>query len=149
MLAEEIKQSKFVDEYQKMAINILYTSGWMKRQLQSILKPFGITHAQYNVLRILNGKCPSPCNPSEITDVMIEKMSDVTRLLDRLKTKGLVDRCVCEHNRRKVDVYITEAGRQLIKDIEPVLRKNRKQYQCLSPEEAETLSNLLDKLRAG
>ncbi|MGB0521510.1 MAG: MarR family winged helix-turn-helix transcriptional regulator [Flammeovirgaceae bacterium] len=149
MLAEEIKQKKFVNSHQKMAINILYTSGWLKRKVQATLKPFGITHAQYNVLRILNGKCPNPCNPSEITEVMIEKMSDVTRLLDRLKSKGLVDRCICEHNRRKVDVYITEQGKQLLREIDPVMEKGRKQYQSLSPEEAELLSDLLDKLRAG
>lgn len=149
MLAEEIKQTKFASSHQKMTINILYTAGWVKRQVQSVLKPFGITQAQYNVLRILNGRSPEPCNPSEITEVMIEKMSDVTRLLDRLKSKGLIDRCICEHNRRKVNVSITEGGKQLLQEIEPIIQENRKRYEALSPEEAELLSDLLDKLRAG
>jgi len=149
MLAEEIKQQQFADHYEKMAINILYTSGWIKRQLQATLKPFGITHAQYNVLRILAGKNPNPCNPSEIMEVMIEKMSDVTRLLDRLKSKGLVDRCICEHNRRKVDVFITDQGKELLQKLTPILEENHQQYGKLKPEEAEQLSNLLDKLRAG
>lgn len=148
-LQEEIKQKHFEDSYQSLSINILYTSGWLKRELQSTLKPFGITHAQFNVLRILNGKSPEPCNPSEIIEVMIEKMSDVTRLLDRLKTKGLVDRCVCEHNRRKVDVSITEQGRQLLQEINPILRENRKKFKHLSEEEATQLNQLLDKLREG
>lgn len=149
MLSDEIKQTKFINSYQKMAINIMYTSGWIKRKLQKALKPYGITHAQFNVLRILNGRSPNPCNPSEITEVMIEKMSDVTRLLDRLKSKGLVDRCICEHNRRKVDVYITEDGKKLLQEIDPIMTKNRENYEALSPEEAEQLSKLLDKLRTG
>jgi len=147
MLSKEIKQKHFEDSYQSMTINILYTSGWLKRKIQNTLKPFGITHAQFNVLRILNGKSPDPCNPSEIIEVMIEKMSDVTRLLDRLKAKGLINRCICEHNRRKVDVYITEQGKQLLQEITPILRKSRNTLEHLTLEEAEQLSHLLDKLR--
>ena len=148
MIEDEIKQKKFKDNYQKAVINIMFTSGCLKRRVQAVLKPFGITHTQYNVLRILNGASPNPCSPGEIGNVMIEKMADVTRLLDRLKAKGLVEREVCEKNRRKLDVYITEEGKKLLQDIDPNIEKHHQEFHSkISSEEAELLSDLLDKFR--
>jgi len=146
-IEKEINQKAFQSSYQKAIINVLFTSGWLKRSVQDLLKPYKITHAQFNVLRILNGKYPEACNPGEIVDVMIEKMADVTRLLDRLKSKDLIRREVCPSNRRKLDVYITENGKKLLAQIEPAIQKHHAEFHRLTPAEAEQLSALLDKFR--
>ena len=146
-IGKAIKQKKFINAQHKAHINIIYTAAFLLDQTKEVLKPFKVTHQQFNVLRILKGKYSRPSSAHEIKEVMMDKGPDLTRLLDRLIEKGWVQRTVCEENRRKIDVLITEAGIKLLEDIEPHLQEKFKGQQFLSEEEAEHLSFLLDKMR--
>jgi DNA-binding MarR family transcriptional regulator len=147
-IEKAIKQSKFTDVHEKLVVNMLFTSNWLRDAQNSLLKQYDILPQHYNVLRILKGKHPDPSSPGYIKEVMIDKGNDVTRLLDKLVHKGLVKRSLCEENRRKMDVYITEKGLKILKDLEKPLQgylaeiKNR-----ISEQEAELMSSLLDKMR--
>jgi len=132
----------------KTVLNITYSSIWMKDEIISALKPFDISIEQFNVLRILRGKKGEPANLQDIQERMINKMSNTTRLVDKLILKGLVERFVCEKNRRKVDIYITEEGLNLLNEIDPVIEeKETLMTSKLSPLELENLNALLTKLR--
>lgn len=132
----------------KTVLNIAYSSIWMKDEIISALKPYDISIEQFNVLRILRGKKGEPTNLQDIQERMINKMSNTTRLVDKLILKGLVERFVCEKNRRKVDIYITEEGLKLLKEIDPVIEeKETLMTSKLSTLELENLNTLLTKLR--
>lgn len=132
----------------KTVLNIAYSSIWMKDEIISALKPYDISIEQFNVLRILRGKKGEPTNLQDIQERMINKMSNTTRLVDKLILKGLVERFVCEKNRRKVDIYITEEGLKLLKEIDPVIEERETLMTSkLSTLELENLNTLLTKLR--
>jgi DNA-binding MarR family transcriptional regulator len=112
------------------------------------MKQYDILPQHYNVLRILKGKHPNASSPGDIKEVMIDKGNDVTRLLDKLVSKGLVKRSLCEENRRKMDVYITEEGLKLLQDIEKPLQDYLAEIKKrVTEQEAETMSALLDQMR--
>jgi len=144
---EAVKQANFRNEQQKMLINILYTNNWLINKIKKNLKPHNITHQQYNVLRILQGKSPAACSAGEIKRVMLDKTPDVTRLIDRLLQKGFVSRCVCSNNRRQIDICITEKGRQILQVIRPEMDEMMQFTQQISEQEAIQISLILDKLR--
>lgn len=147
-IEEEIKQSKFKSNTQKAYVNLIYTANYINSLSKSSFKQFDITHQQYNVLRILRGKYPAALNPGDIKAVMLDKSPDLTRLVDRILKSGLVERKQCDDNRRKVDIRITEKGLKFLERIDPVLEKNEvMNSENLTEDEAEQLSNLLDKLR--
>lgn len=146
-IEEEIKQEKFTSEFEKTAVNILFTSSWLHTVLSNALKPFGISVQQYNVLRILKGQCPKPAMLGLIQERMMDKMSNATRLVDKLIEKGLVDRKQCPMNRRQVDIVITKEGIALLENIQPVLKKVDSSFG-IDAEEARDLNNLLDKFRS-
>ena len=112
-LEQDIKQEKFSNEFHKMAINIMFTSSWLHSGNTARLKPHGITPEQYNVLRILRGNHRKKMMLSEITKRMIEKSSNCTRLVEKLRLKKLVSRAICADNRRQVDIGITTKGSRL------------------------------------
>ena len=126
-IEEELKQ-KFVSVHQRAHLNIMYTGNWLVDNTLKVLKPLGITHQQYNVLKILKGKYPESCAACDIKEVMLDKGSDLTRLIDRLITKGVVTRTVCEENRRKLDIGLTEKGLALVKMIEPKMKRKLIKY---------------------
>jgi len=145
-IEEEIKQVKFKSPYQKAVINLIFTANWLQGHQQQFFKKFGLTNQQFNILRILKGQHPKFISATEIKLRMLDKNSDVSRLLDRLALKGLINKMVCPNDKRAADISITEDGLQILgeldhkqKEIDTVLR--------LSTEEAELLSNLLDKGR--
>ncbi|PCH99177.1 MAG: MarR family transcriptional regulator [Bacteroidetes bacterium] len=144
---EEIKQKKFVSPIQKAHLNVMFTSNWIIGTTKGILKPFGITHQQYNVLRILKGRSPEYCTADDVKSVMLDKSPDLTRLLDRLIDKGFVNRRVCEENRRKLDIGITANGKKLLIKIGPKIKSHHDKANVLTNNEAEELSRILDKLR--
>lgn len=146
-IEQEIQQKRFESEHQRAIINIMYTNNWLVNQMKPMLKPFGITHQQYNVLRILNGKYPQACSSTAIKKVMLDKTPDLTRLIDRLLQKELVSRKVCPANRRKLDISITAKGRELLSHIRPELQKYFDQFLRITSDEASELSRILDKLR--
>jgi len=145
-IEEEIKQQTFINPQQKAVINLLYTTSWMQSKQQEIFKPFNITLQQFNILRILRGQHPNSTSATEIKSRMLDKNSDVSRLLDRLSTKNIIIKKVCEKDKRAADVNLTETGLRLLAEID------KKQNQIdrillLSDDEALQLSDMLDKSR--
>jgi DNA-binding MarR family transcriptional regulator len=147
-LENEVKQEKFANEHQKAIINILFTGGWMSSMSIASLKPFGVSPEQFNVLRILRGQYPKPVTLGLIQERMLDRMSNATRLVEKLKQKELVDRRECSYNRRQVDIVITQKGLNLLAVIQPHLEENiPHSIKTLTEEEAAKLNQLLDKLR--
>lgn len=146
-LEEEIKQKKFRNEFHKLAVNIIYTYGWLYNKHEMIFKSHGITSAQFNILRILRGQHPNPATINLLKERMLDKMSDASRLVDRLLQKGLVDRKICPEDRRRVEVVITERGLNLLKEIDSRDEEADQTFKKLSTEEAKLLNDLLDKMR--
>jgi DNA-binding MarR family transcriptional regulator len=147
-LEEDIRQEHFINEYQKASINILFTGSWLYNINAGYLKKFGITPEQFNVLRILRGCYPKPMMLAEITGRMIDKSSNCTRLVEKLRQKGLVNRTICESNRRQVDISITDKGRQLLKKIDASQSDWIEVMSKISKTEAKELNRILDKLRS-
>ena len=146
-LEDEIKQKSFPSPYHRMVVNIMFTGNWMQKELSAQLRPFGISLQQHNVLSILRGQHPEPSTLSLIQERMLDRMSNATRLVDKLMEKGLVDRCQCAENRRKVDIVITPAGLDLLQQTEAITRQIPSRYGALTVEEATMLGQLLDKIR--
>jgi DNA-binding MarR family transcriptional regulator len=146
-LEEEIKQDVFESEHQKAFLNILVTSGWLNGLNSAALKPFGISPQQYNVLRILRGQHPHPVTLSVIQERMLDKMSNASRLVDKLVEKKLVDRNQCCHNRRQVDILITPSGLELLLKSESPMKDAHRQLEQITDEEAIDLSRILEKIR--
>lgn len=147
-LEEEIKQNKkFSNEFEKLAVNILYTSSWLEAQNIQRFKPYGISPQQYNVLRILRGSSPKPLMLSDISSRMIDKNSNATRLVEKLRLKDFVKREVCENNRRQVDIVITSKGLDLLTEIDNATDTWGESFKSITKSEAEALNNALDRLR--
>ena len=147
-IEDEINQKKFKNEYQKLAINTLFTATWISSANMYSLKPYGISWQQFNILRILKGMHPQPATIKLLTERMIDKMSNASRLVEKLKKKGLVERQSCDIDRRRVDIVMTEKGMDLIAKASRDLEKDMFANMAnLSEEEAEQLNSLLDKLR--
>ncbi len=146
-LEQDIRQEKFENEFHKTALNILFTSSWLYNLNALRLKPFGITPEQFNVLRILRGSHPKALMLADITCRMIDKSSNATRLVEKLRQKGLVERTVCEGNRRKVDIKITTRGLKLLESIDKESSGWTATLKNISKAEAQDLNMILDKLR--
>jgi MarR family 2-MHQ and catechol resistance regulon transcriptional repressor len=148
-LEKDIQQGKFRNEFQKATVNLLYTVSWLKERIKLIFDEESITHQQFNILRILRGSFPHPISTQTIRDRMLEKMSDVSRIVDRLVVKGLVKKVISERDRRLVDVLITDKGRKLLERLD--LRESEIDgvIKGLTEKEAAQLNQLLDKIRQG
>lgn len=146
-IEEEIKQNKFEDEYQKLMINQMFTGKWVNEIMATHLKPYGLTSQQYNVLRILRGQHPKSTSVNSIMGRMIDKMSNVSRLVDKLKAKEFVIRKVNHDDRRQVDIEITPLGLDVLKEIDGKQDEVKSKFKTLSLKEAKQLNDLLDKLR--
>ena len=147
-IEDEIQQKKFKDDYQKLVVNLLYTSNWMNAHFESFFKGTGITLQQYNVLRILRGQYPNPSSVKLIRERMLDRMSDASRIVDKLVQKKLVIRKQCSNDRRSVDVIISESGLTLLQSLEVLDEKSKELLKSLSKTEISTLNSLLDKLRS-
>lgn len=128
-------------------VNLLYTYGWVIEQIKNFVAQEDITHQQYNILRILRGAHPEPLSTLQIRERMLDKMSDTSRIVDRLIVKDLVKKSTCPRDKRLVDVVITEKGQELLKRLDAQSEEMNRMMGDLSDEEAETLSHLLDKIR--
>ena len=146
-IEKDIKQEKFETEYQKVAVNILFTSSWLYNTNAMRLKAFGVTPEQFNVLRILRGSHPKKMMLSDIAGRMIDKSSNATRLVEKLKQKGLVKREICEDNRRQVDIMITSKGLDLLARIDKDSDSWATMLRNISKTEAQELNRILDKVR--
>jgi len=147
-ISEDIQQKTFKSPFAKAIINILYTSAWIGQKHMSVFRPKGLTTPQYNVLRILRGQHPEPATVNLIIDRMIDKSSNASRIVDKLESKGLVERKQCKSDRRAVDVVITPAGLKLLEDLDQEMESMDQLMNGLTEEEAAQLNDLLDKLRA-
>jgi MarR family transcriptional regulator, 2-MHQ and catechol-resistance regulon repressor len=147
-LEKDIHQHHFRNLRQKAMVNILYTYGWTIEKIKRYLAKEDITHQQYNILRILRGSHPEPLSTLQIRERMIDRMSDTSRIVDRLVLKGLVKKTVCPKDKRLVDVTITEKGQKLLKKMDAETDQIDAIMNSLTESEAEMLSNLLDKLRS-
>lgn len=145
-LENEINQRKFHSEYQKARINIVYTYNWLSEKISSIFEESDITTQQFNILRILRGE-GKPLSTLQIRRRMLDKMSDTSRIVDRLVIKGLVRKTLNADDRRLVDVVITTKGKKLLEKIDPYEQQLDQFMTNLSEEETKTLNLLLDKLR--
>jgi DNA-binding MarR family transcriptional regulator len=147
-LEDEIKQVKaFKNEYSKAIVNIIFTYNWLDASSKAFFSDFEITSQQYNILRILKGQSPNPSTINLLRERMLDKMCDASRLVERLRLKGLVDRTPAASDKRAVDITITDKGLELLKLIELKLPSFEKRFETLSEAEIENLNNLLDKLR--
>jgi DNA-binding MarR family transcriptional regulator len=146
-LEQDIKQEKFHNEFEKVVVNILFTASWLYNVNATRLKPHDITPEQYNVLRILRGSHPKAMMLAEVTCRMIDKSSNATRLVEKLRQKGLLKREICENNRRQVDISITEKGLSILKKIDIEAETWVESLKVISKSEALELNRILDKLR--
>lgn len=146
-LEEAIKQTAFKTEEERLVINLVYTSGWLSSEQNRFFKRFGISSQQYNVLRILRGQFPNPASVGLIQERMLDKMSNASRLIEKLKQKKLVKRSECSKDRRQVDVLITEDGLKLLEDIDKLNGEMHSICNTLNQTEKKKLNELLDKLR--
>ncbi len=148
-LEEELRTEKFKTEQQRAALSILFTANWIEEHTNECFKQFGISQEQYNVLRILKGQKDKPANLSTVQERMIHRMSNATRLVEKLKQKGYVNRVTCEDNRRKVEITITDQGLALLEQIDPKLAKTEVDiFHKLNEQEIREIGLLLDKVRS-
>jgi len=132
----------------KTVVNLMYTTRIIEEIINGVLKPFDITIQQYNVLRILRGQKGKPANLSTIQERMIDRSSNTGRLVDKLIKKEWVERHVCEQNRRKVEIFITKKGLEILQELDPIINENNnKLVSNLSSGQLEGLNDLLDLLR--
>jgi DNA-binding MarR family transcriptional regulator len=142
-----IQQKEFKDPYNKLVVNLLYTNSYLVTLQNSLFKPHEISPEQYNVLRILKGQNGVPATVSSIQDRMLNKMSNASRLVEKLKLKGLLERRECPEDRRQVDVKITEKGLALLNLLHIEVEKFNKTFVKLEENEVNQLNHLLDKMR--
>lgn len=144
-LEHELGINQFVSEQQKAVVNVLFTSSWVHKRINRYLKPYQITQEQFNVLRILKGALPDTLCAKDISERMIDKGSNVTRIIDKLVLKKLVERQPSITDRREVRVEITKNGLNLLETISDI--KINSESNFLNELESQLLNVLLDKMR--
>ena len=145
-LEKDISQSSFRNEHQKAGINLIYSYNWINERMKTFFDRVDITSQQFNILRILRG-AGEPLSTLQIRQRMLDKMSDTSRIVDRLIAKGLVKKVVCKSDKRLVDVSITDKGKKLLEKTDKYQPEMDALLGALSEAEAKALNKLLDKLR--
>ena len=145
-LEKDINQQVFRSEYQKAILNLIYTFNWVNEKINKRFEPFDITQQQFNILRILRG-AGQPLSTLQIRQRMLDKMSDTSRIVDRLVKKGMVKKSISREDRRLVDVLLTDKGKKLLQSMDGMNEEMESIFKYLSTEEAKHLNTLLDKIR--
>lgn len=145
-IEQDISQSKFRNDYQKGVINFIFTYNWLNEKMKVFFDKEKITGQQFNILRILRG-AGKPISTLQIRQRMLDKMSDTSRIVDRLVIKGLVKKTTCSNDKRLVDVSITDKGKKLLEKLEQYEPDMDAVLGSLSHAEVKTLNSLLDKIR--
>lgn len=145
-LEKDINQLKFRNEFQKASINIIFTFNWMAEKTKAIFEREGLTSQQFNILRILRG-AGAPLSTLQIRQRMLDKMSDTSRIVDRLIIKGLVKKAVSKTDKRLVDVSITDKGKKVLAKLDKCEDQMDAVIKTISEAEAKTLNSILDKMR--
>ena len=143
---KDINQSNFKSEYQKAIVNLIFTYNWTTEQLKNIFDEEGLTLQQFNILRILRGS-QAALSTLQIRERMLDKMSDTSRIVDRMIIKGFAKKAICKTDKRLVDVTITAKGLKLLEKMDKQENKMEAIFKSLSQTEAKTLNKLLDKIR--
>lgn len=146
-LQKEVKASKFENIFQQALVNVIFTYHWSTKNVKEALEPYDITQQQYNVLRILRGQYPSPATVNLIKTRILDKMSDTSRIVDRLIHKGYVDKSINNYDKRAVDIIISDKGLTLLKKMDKEVDFSSFIAPNLTEAEAEQLNILLDKMR--
>jgi DNA-binding MarR family transcriptional regulator len=148
-LENDIQQREFRNESQKAILNILFTSYFIQDKMNELFKQYDITRQQYNVLRILRGQHPGHASVNLIRERMLDKMSDASRIVERLRLKDLVIRKSAEKDKRAVEVTITDAGLKILSDMQEAVDEFESLLDTLTEGETHQLNVLLDKVREG
>jgi DNA-binding MarR family transcriptional regulator len=146
-LEDEIFNKAFENQYHKLVVNMLFTASWMTNNLKKELDNYSITTQQFNVLRILRGQHPNPASINLIKERMLDKMSDASRIVDRLEKKKLLTRVSNQADRRSVDIHISEKGLELLQEIKIEVAMDKIITKNITEPEALQLNDLMDKLR--
>lgn len=147
-IEDAIQQKQFKNDFLKADINIMYTASWLALIKRQLLADFDISWQQFNILRILKGQFPNPSPLKNLSERMIDRTSNTSRLVDKLVDKGFVERQLCSNDRRKLDIVITAKGLELLEEVLPVMEEGLTGILGnLSKEEAGLLNQLLDKIR--
>jgi DNA-binding MarR family transcriptional regulator len=146
-LEDEIHQKKFINESAKLAVNLIFTYNWFNQRQSEFLKSFSITAQQFNVLRILRGMNGHPASVKLLRERMLDKMSDASRIVEKLRLKGMVERSVNSADRRACDVVITQKGLDLLSKIDIELSLFGEIFGQVTEEEKRQINELLDRLR--
>jgi len=145
-IEKDIQQAKFRNEYQKTVVNLIYTYNWVMEKHRQFFERDDITSQQFNILRILRG-AGKPLSTLQIRQRMLDKMSDTSRIVDRLVKKELVNKVVCKTDRRLVDVTISDKGLSMLDRFDGYNDEMDGILGSISEQEAKTLNDLLDKMR--
>jgi DNA-binding MarR family transcriptional regulator len=145
-LEKDIQQEVFRNNYQKATVNIIYTANWLNEHIKNYLFEDEVTPQQYNILRILRGS-KKPLSTLQIRARMLDKMSDTSRIVDRLILKGWAEKTICRADKRLVDVVITDNGLDLLKKLDQKDQLIDNTLAKLNEKEVELLNVLLDKIR--
>ena len=148
-IEDEINQEKFLSQNHKTLVNLIYTHSFLINEMAGFFKGRDITRQQFNVLRILRGQHPKSTNLNLIKDRMMDKMSDASRIVERLRLKKLVTRRQSRSDRREVEIIISKKGLDLLEKMDEEIKEIYKLFDSLSSEELQTLNQLLDKFRNG
>jgi len=141
-----LKTEQLLPKHSKAIIHLILVSNHIMEKLTEELKAFDTSLQQFNVLRILRGQKGKPANLFTIQERMIHKMSNTTRLVDKLILKGYVKRAICESNRRKVEILITDKGLDALKEMDKAIHTCEKELTAqFNSQELEDLNKLLDK----
>jgi DNA-binding MarR family transcriptional regulator len=146
-IEKDIQQPNFRNEYQKMGINLLYTANWLNENIGKFLEQEEITQQQYNILRILRGS-EVPLSTLQIRERMLDKMSDTSRIVDRLIVKELVAKSTCPTDKRLVDITLTVKGYALVEKLDQLNDQIDGLLKGVTENEAKTINEILDKLRS-
>ena len=145
-IEQDIQQPDFRNEFQKMGINLLFTANWLNEQIGKILSEEGVTQQQYNILRILRGSA-TPLSTLKIRERMLDKMSDTSRIVDRLIAKELVVKNTCEKDKRLVDITLSPKGLDLVDQLDQFNDRIDDLLKGINASEAATMNQILDKIR--
>jgi DNA-binding MarR family transcriptional regulator len=145
-IEQDIQQPNFRNEFQKMGINLLFTANWLNEHIGKILSDEGVTQQQYNILRILRGSA-TPLSTLKIRERMLDKMSDTSRIVDRLIAKELVVKNTCEKDKRLVDITLSPKGISLVDQLDQYNDRIDALLKGINESEAQLMNQILDKIR--
>jgi DNA-binding MarR family transcriptional regulator len=145
-IEQDIQQPNFRNEFQKMGINLLFTANWLNEQIGKLLSDEGVTQQQYNILRILRGST-TPLSTLKIRERMLDKMSDTSRIVDRLIAKELVLKNTCEKDKRLVDITLSPKGISLVDQLDQYNDRIDALLKGINESEAQLMNQILDKIR--